>query len=172
LPSVTTVDPELEAQLADTETATAIVTAHEAAGLEALEEIGLTGARLEALSMLIVEDLTASQLATLRDMGEVRSVWAQEELELHMQESVWMTGARQVWEDHGYTGEGVELAVVDTGADGTHFDFGNLIEFCNASATGTLGGVMLRHRGRRLRDLRRRRQRPRHPRRGHDGRHR
>ena len=141
LPSVTTVDPELELQLAETGSATAIVTTHDGAGLEVLDEVGLAGARLETLGMVIVEDLTGLQLATLREMDEVRSVWAQEELELHMQESVWMTGARQVWEDYGYTGEGVELAVVDTGADGTHFDFENLIEFCNASATGTIGLV-------------------------------
>jgi hypothetical protein len=32
--------------------------------------------------------------------------------------------------------------VVDTGADGTHHDFDNLIEFCNASATGTIGLVL------------------------------
>jgi serine protease AprX len=140
-PSVTTVDPELELQLTDAGAATAIVTLHEGASLDVLEAAGLAGARLEALSMLIVEELAAPELAMLRDMAEVRSVWAQEELELHMQESVWTTGARQIWEDYGYTGEGVELAVVDTGADGTHYDFGNLIEFCNASGTGTIGVV-------------------------------
>ena len=123
-------------------TATAVVSAHGPSGLAAVEAAGVTGVRLEALSMLLVEDLTGAQLLTLRDMDEVRSVWGQEELELHMQESTWVTGAREVWEDHGYTGEGVELGVVDTGADGTHYDYGNLLEFCNASATGTLGMVV------------------------------
>jgi serine protease AprX len=145
---LTVIDAELEAELLTLDgmprdaVATAIVTSHEKAGLEAVEAVGVTGVRLEALSMLIVEDLTGQQLATLRDMHEVRSVWGQEELELHMQESTWVTGARDVWEDYGYTGDGVELAVVDTGADGTHFDFDNLTEFCNASATGTVGLVL------------------------------
>ncbi len=145
--AATTVAPALEAKLNEHGAATAIVTLHEGAELDALEDAGLHGARLEALSMLIVEGLTGDQLAVLRDRDDVRSVWAQEELELHMQESTWVTGARDVWEDFGpegvgYTGEGVELAVVDTGADGTHADFGNLVEFCNASATGTAGLVV------------------------------
>jgi serine protease AprX len=144
----TTVDPDLEAELLDGAglplgaTATAIVTAHEASDLDAIEAAGIEGERLEALGMLLVEELSGAQLVTLRHMVEVRSVWAQEELELHMQESTWVTEARDVWENYGYTGEGVELAVVDTGADGTHYDFGNLIEFCNASATGTIGLVL------------------------------
>ncbi|MEX2503505.1 MAG: S8 family serine peptidase [Egicoccus sp.] len=122
--------------------ATAVVSAHGPSGLAAIEAAGITGARLEALSMLLVDDLSGAQLVTLRDMDEVRSVWGQEELQLHMQESTWVTGAREVWEDHGYTGAGVELGVVDTGADGTHYDYANLLEFCNASATGTLGLVV------------------------------
>jgi serine protease AprX len=123
-------------------TATAIVTAHHPGGLDAIEAAGVVGNRLEALGMLIAPALTGAQLVALQQLPEVRSVWGVEELELHMQESVWVTGARQVWEDHGYTGAGVELGVVDTGADGTHQDFGNLIEFCNASATGTAGVVL------------------------------
>jgi serine protease AprX len=123
-------------------TATAIVTAHHPSGLDAIEAAGVVGNRLEALGMLIAPALSGAQLVALQQLPEVRSVWGVEELELHMQESVWVTGARQVWEDHGYTGAGVELGVVDTGADGTHQDFGNLIEFCNASATGTAGVVL------------------------------
>ncbi|MBS3941165.1 MAG: S8 family serine peptidase [Actinobacteria bacterium] len=143
----TVVDPALASELLSSggtplgTRATAIVSAHGPSGLAAIEAAGVTGTRLEALSMLLVDGLSGAQLVTLRDMSEVRSVWAQEELQLHMQESTWVTGAREVWEDHGYTGAGVELGVVDTGADGTHFDFANLIEFCNASATGTLGLV-------------------------------
>ncbi len=120
---------------------TAIVTAHERGGLDEVEAAGIDGRRLRTLPMMIVEDLTSGQLAALRTVPEVRSVWGQHEYAPLMQESVWTTGARDVWEDHGYTGAGVELAVVDTGADGTHFDFGNLIEFCNASLTGT-GGIV------------------------------
>jgi serine protease AprX len=144
----TTVDPQLEAELLDDDglplgaTTAAIVSVHDTADLDAVEAAGIAGERLEALGMLLVEELTAAELVTLRHMVEVRSVWAEEELELHMQESTWVTEARDVWEDYGYTGEGVELGVVDTGADGTHFDFANLIEFCNASATGTIGLVV------------------------------
>jgi serine protease AprX len=143
----TTVDPALVTQLLDGDApldakAVAIVTAHDPAGLDAIEAAGVAGNRLEALGMLIAPALSGAQLVALQQLPEVRSVWAQEELELHMQESVWVTGARDVWEDHGYTGAGVELGVVDTGADGTHQDFGNLIEFCNASATGTAGIVL------------------------------
>jgi serine protease AprX len=143
----TTVDAALATELLNADgvpldaTAPAIVTTHDVAGLDAVEALGVTGTRLEALSMLLVDALDGTQLAAIRDLAEVRSIWGEEELELHMQESVWVTGARDVWEDHGYTGAGVELGVVDTGADGTHQDFGNLIEFCNASATGTLGFV-------------------------------
>jgi serine protease AprX len=147
LPRPATIHDELAAELLAGDpppdaTATAIVTAHDPSQLDAIEAAGVTGNRLEALGMLIVPALSGAQLVALQQLPEVRSVWGVEELELHMQETVWVTGAREVWEDHGYTGAGVELGVVDTGADGTHQDFGNLIEFCNASATGTAGLVL------------------------------
>jgi serine protease AprX len=141
-----TIHDELAAELLEGDapleaTATAIVTAHDPSGLDDIEAAGVDGSRLDALGMLLVPALSGAELVALQQLPEVRSIWGEEELELHMQESVWVTGAREVWEEHGYTGAGVELGVVDTGADGTHQDFGNLIEFCTASATGTLGYV-------------------------------
>ena len=44
--------------------------------------------------------------------------------ELDNETSVPFLGADQVWEDTGYTGEGIKVAIIDTGIDYTHASFG------------------------------------------------
>jgi serine protease AprX len=138
------VDPALAAQLAAAPKrgVGAIVTTWQAAGLDAVEDVGVEGRRLQTLPMLVTRSLTAEQLRALRRVPAVRSVWAHEKLRLYMEDSTWITKARYVWPSStapggppglGITGDGVEIAVIDTGIDGTHEDADNLIEFCDAT---------------------------------------
>lgn len=128
---------------------TAIVTTWNRDGLGAVEAAGVRGLRLKVLPMIITSALTKAQLSSLEAMPEVRSVWGQQEYELYMEDSTWITKARYVWSTNtsapdthrgfNITGRGTELAVIDTGFDGKHEDGDNLIEYCNSmlSLTGT-----------------------------------
>lgn len=135
----TSVHDDLAAEIAETGAAEAVVTTFDRDGLAAARATGIDGATLTTLPMVLVPELTGEQLDRLEATPQVRSVWANERAELHMQESTHITGARDVWEGlglddwDGATGQGVELAVVDTGAFGLHADFDGLVEFCDAS---------------------------------------
>jgi serine protease AprX len=144
------VDAALEASIAATPQAgvTAIVTTWDSSALDDVVALGVTGTKLRTLPMLITDSLTRAQLDGLRRTPGVRSVWGTEEYETYMEDSTWITKARYVWstqdgpEDkrgYGITGRGVELAMIDTGFDGSHEDADNLIEYCNSigSATST-----------------------------------
>ena len=59
-----------------------------------------------------------------------------------MEDTTWITKARYVWANspssgplrgYGITGQGIELAMIDTGFDGLHEDGDNLIEFCDTT---------------------------------------
>ncbi|MBA2693374.1 MAG: S8 family serine peptidase [Rubrobacter sp.] len=52
----------------------------------------------------------------------VRGIFANERLEYFLDESVPLIGADTVNEELGFTGEGVGVAVIDSGVDGTHGD--------------------------------------------------
>lgn len=78
------------------------------------QRVGANGVRVEA---------TATEIAQLRAMSEVRSV-AKVERHVHDNiDSVPWIGAPAAWAS-GYTGKGISIAVIDTGIDYTHADFG------------------------------------------------
>ena len=118
----------------------AVVTTWSQAELDEVERLGIQGSRLRVLPMLLVPALTADQLAALEASRAVRSVWANRRYDIEMSETTWITRARHAWSTNsnlgglGATGDGVELAVIDTGADGNHEDMDNLIEFCDTTA--------------------------------------
>ena len=130
---------KLSAKLKETEeTVEAVVTTWTRDGLDRVRALGVEGVELRHLPMILAPALTAGQLAALRDDPAVRSISANEPLKLYMEDTTWSLGARDAWGEYdadgldqtGFTGAGVEVAVIDTGADGRHADFGNLVEFC------------------------------------------
>jgi len=136
-----TVDPALVDQLAaNPRGVAAVVTAWNSDALDEIERLGVSGARLRVLPMILTDALTPAHLQALRGSPAVRSVWANTRYELYMEDSTWITRARYVWgspgtgpnglQGFGITGKGVELAVIDTGFDGMHEDGDNLIEYC------------------------------------------
>ncbi|HXF97073.1 MAG TPA: S8 family serine peptidase, partial [Gaiellaceae bacterium] len=129
--------------------APAVVTVWSRADLAAVERAGVRGTRLRALPMVLTRSLTQEQLAALERSPAVRSVWANRANRLFMEDTTWITKARDVWESSaaggfGVTGKDVHVAVIDTGADGMHEDLDNLVEFCDATValTGTRASVV------------------------------
>jgi serine protease AprX len=153
-PRAATINPTLLDQLRANPTGgvTAIVTGWNREALDDIAAMGVVGTRLKALPMVITPSLTQAQLQKLQDSPAVRSVWPQKKLQLYMEDSTWITKARYVWPNStvaggpaalGVTGQGVEIAVIDTGIDGMHEDADNLIEFCQTEqADGTKESVL------------------------------
>ena len=66
--------------------------------------------------------LTTAQLREVLDWPSVVSVTPNHELEYYNDDGRELTGAARVQRDLGYTGENVEVAVIDTGVNGSHPD--------------------------------------------------
>ncbi len=68
--------------------------------------------------------ISRSQLNAVADLPEVAGVHAVRLYTLDNAVSVPYLGVPQVWQDTGYTGQGVKVAIIDTGIDYTHANFG------------------------------------------------
>ncbi|MBA2692115.1 MAG: S8 family serine peptidase [Rubrobacter sp.] len=90
----------------------------------AVEETGVAVHTFDELPMLAIQGNAAQlgELLSLDTLGGVRGIFANERLEYFLDESVPLIGADAVNEDPGFTGEGVGVAVIDSGVDGTHGD--------------------------------------------------
>ena len=64
------------------------------------------------------------RLDEIRDLPEVKAIHRAPEHRPALGTSVPLIGAPRVWEDLGYRGEGVTIAVIDSGTDYTHANFG------------------------------------------------
>ena len=89
--------------------------------LTSLLGLGVSIAPLRQLPMVGVL-ATPRQIDLIKQLSGVRSVYANQRLQYFLRESVNTIGASSVWTDYGYQGEGVGVAVVDTGIDGLHPD--------------------------------------------------
>jgi serine protease AprX len=144
----TAVDPELRSQLAANPIGgvEAVVTTWRYEDLDAVKAIGVQGTRLTVLPMILTLTLTQAQLDDLENSPAVRSVYANHTYDLYMEDTSWLVKARETWlppEEGGLgvTGEGVHIAVIDTGADGLHEDMDNLVEFCETLQAATSSHV-------------------------------
>ncbi len=68
--------------------------------------------------------VAAKDLAAIRALPGVKAVHRAPEYTINMDVSVPLIGADYVQDDLGFTGEGVTIAVIDTGIDYTHASFG------------------------------------------------
>ena len=125
------VDPLLLQQLAKSKTGSvaAVITARNRKHIRVIKRLGIKGASLRVLPMILTKNLTQAQLAKLRSSPYVRSVWANTRYRLAMEDSTWITRARYAWEKNNSnnglpgldtTGKGIHIAVIDTGADAAH----------------------------------------------------
>ena len=82
-----------------------------------------------------------NQLSRLTAIDGVKAVHQVPVYELDHETSVPFLGVPQVWEDSGFTGKNVKVAVIDTGIDYTHANFGGpgtVEAYETADATDTL----------------------------------
>lgn len=68
---------------------------------------------------VIVADIDTSALMNIAGNGGVKSIWPDERVFAFLDSSVSQIGAPVLW-SNGFKGEGVKVAVVDTGIDKTH----------------------------------------------------
>jgi serine protease AprX len=103
----------------------AIVTFRNEAGMSRLASKLGSVERLDSVPMARAL-LTAAEISDVAAWAETRSVWNNEELDLHLDESTRMVKADKVWAGErlktGYRGTGVGVAVLDTGVDTLHPD--------------------------------------------------
>ncbi|MGH2727729.1 MAG: S8 family serine peptidase, partial [Actinomycetota bacterium] len=91
-----------------------------AADASAARRLGLRAQPLRNLPVMLVEG-TVGQLSTLAGMPRVRDVYPDDRLAPVSDDSTGAIGADEAWE-LGFTGEGIGIAVVDTGIDARHPD--------------------------------------------------
>jgi serine protease AprX len=113
-------------------TFTTIVTFHDRSGLARLDAIGVGGSRYAALPMAVAA-LTPAQVLEIAGWPETRSLWEDTRNEFILDESVSLIGADRVAAGDRlrkpYTGAGIGVAVIDTGADSTHPDVATAVTY-------------------------------------------
>jgi len=123
------VDPVLQQVLATAgplEQVQAIVTFNAKPTTLALNVLRLSGVTIKALHVLPMVAIQGTRLqvsaATTLGIPGVVSIYYNRKLEYFLDESTSTIGAPAVWNTLGLTGEGVTVAVLDSGIDGTHPD--------------------------------------------------
>lgn len=127
--SLPKVDPILQnvvqlGKLTDLSRVRAVITYYDqptVADVSLLHSLGLKTRTFRHLPMVAVEGPYA-QLQQLFQRGEIRSIYYDKPLRYLLKDSVPYIGADRVWNDLGYTGKGVTVAVIDSGIDATHPD--------------------------------------------------
>lgn len=67
--------------------------------------------------------IARAEVASLAALPGVTGIRAVNLVELHNEESVPYIGTPEVWQSYGFTGEGISIAIIDTGIDYTHANF-------------------------------------------------
>ena len=123
-----TLDPVLRSILAtaaptaEVEVAVVLDGVPTTAVVDLLRSTGVAAVPLRRLPMAIVRG-TPAQLGAVAVLAPVESLWGNHDLELVLHESVPQIQADAVWAPPlGFTGEGVAVAVLDSGIDGNHPD--------------------------------------------------
>jgi serine protease AprX len=124
-PSVSAALTDWLASAAETDTFRTIVTFRDRGSVDRIDSLNVGATKLEVLPIAFAT-LTKAQINQLLGWSEVVSLWHDQENELYLDQAVHWTGADAVWAGtnlvKGYTGIGVNVAVIDTGVDTTHPD--------------------------------------------------
>jgi serine protease AprX len=85
----------------------------------------------------------ASLVGLLRGLPGVQGVYANETYHYLSDLATQSSGASTVWQDLGYTGAGIGVAVIDAGIDGTHPDLCAAAVFCKGTPVKTVQNVKI-----------------------------
>lgn len=99
-------------------------TAQDVLGKEITAKGGKVTYRMQSAYNGVRVRIQASKVADLTDLPGVESVHALTPKTLANTESVPFIGTGTAWESYAKTGKGVKIAIIDTGIDYTHADFG------------------------------------------------
>ncbi|HEX7047780.1 MAG TPA: S8 family serine peptidase [Gammaproteobacteria bacterium] len=134
-------DPLLELRIASLDGPhEVIVTFEDRSAVTSLADLpGVDAIELNVLPMAAAR-LTEAQIETVRQWDNVKSVYYNAPLEYSNYTSGEITGGHYVHDNYGYKGEGVTVAVLDSGVDGLHPDlaFGSKT-IQNVKIVGDLG---------------------------------
>lgn len=144
-----TLAPALAAWLDDADdgaTFTTVVTFHDRSGLDRLDALGVGGSRYDALPMAVAA-LTPAQVLEVASWPETRSLWEDTANTFILDESVALIGADRVAAGEKlrspYTGLGIGVAVIDTGADSSHPDMAGVVTYNVAGDPLEKDGVVI-----------------------------
>ena len=144
-----TLAPALAAWLDDADdgaTFTTVVTFHDRSGLDRLDALGVGGSRYDALPMAVAA-LTPAQVLEVASWPETRSLWEDTANAFILDESVALIGADRVAAGEKlrspYTGLGIGVAVIDTGADSSHPDMAGVVTYNVAGDPLEKDGVVI-----------------------------
>ncbi|WP_316572133.1 S8 family serine peptidase [Neobacillus sp. YIM B06451] len=90
--------------------------------IKLLKALGFETKTFENLPMIAVKGKIAALTTLLLSSTNILSVYENKELQYFLRDSRQLIGAESVWNDLGYTGKGVTIAVIDSGIDATHQD--------------------------------------------------
>jgi len=93
----------------------------------------------EVPAAVVVAPTAAASL--LRALPGVRGVYANETYHYLSDQATQASGASRVWSDLGWTGDGVGIAVIDAGVDGSHPDLCAAAVFCKGTPVKTVQNV-------------------------------
>lgn len=85
----------------------------------------------------------AAAAPLLRALPGVKGVYANETYHYLSDRATQSSGASSVWQDYGYTGAGIGIAVIDAGVDGTHPDLCAAAVFCKGTGVKTVQNVKI-----------------------------
>jgi serine protease AprX len=95
----------------------------------------LTASRVFKLTPTVAAEASGRQILALTDDPSIEYIWLDEEVHTCLDRSLLQVEVPTVWQA-GYDGNGIRIAVVDTGIDTAHPDFGGRI----AGGSSMIGG--------------------------------
>ena len=110
-----------------------------------LDMLGGVSDAVHGFSQIPVAAVVAPAAAAplLRALPGVRGVYPNETYHYLSDLATQSSGASNVWQDLGYTGAGIGIAVIDAGVDGTHPDLCAAAVFCKGTGLKTVQNVKI-----------------------------